>query len=396
MKSWFPVLLLPLLVVACTPTAPESTPQRWYKGNLHTHSFWSDGDDYPEMIMQWYRDHNYQFVGLTDHNILAEGEKWYRMPDASIYQEAFEKYVEAFGEEWVESREDSGRLEVKLKTLAEYRPRFEAPGEFLILQSEEITDAVDGKPIHINATNVQELIEPQGGETVQEAMQRNIDAVLAQREATGQPMFPHINHPNFHYAISLEEMIGLQGERFFEVYNGHPAVNNYGDSAHIGTEAMWDQINLAYAARGQALMYGLATDDSHNYHLMGPDYSNAGRGWVMVQADTLLPNTLVEALEAGAFYASTGVSLSAVERNGNELSLAVEAEPGVSYEIQFIGAKQGAGGTEILSTTSGTEARFLMTEGLVFVRAKVISSRLQENPFEEGDYESAWTQPVQF
>jgi hypothetical protein len=30
------------------------------------------------------------------------------------------------------------------------------------------------------------------------------------------------------------------------------------------------------------------------------------------------------------------------------------------------------------------------------VRAKIISSRLQENPFAAGDWETAWTQPVMF
>ena len=45
---------------------------RWLKGNLHTHSFWSDGDDFPEMIADWYKRHDYHFLGLTDHNVLSE------------------------------------------------------------------------------------------------------------------------------------------------------------------------------------------------------------------------------------------------------------------------------------------------------------------------------------
>src|SRR3954466_5913390 len=49
---------------------------RWYKGNLNTHSFWSDGDDFPEMIADWYKRHDYQFLALTDHNVLSEGERW--------------------------------------------------------------------------------------------------------------------------------------------------------------------------------------------------------------------------------------------------------------------------------------------------------------------------------
>src|SRR5689334_5201721 len=39
---------------------------RWWKGNLHTHSLWSDGDDFPEMIADWYRRHKYHFLSMTD------------------------------------------------------------------------------------------------------------------------------------------------------------------------------------------------------------------------------------------------------------------------------------------------------------------------------------------
>src|SRR3954462_5513797 len=56
--------------------ATAASAQSWYKGNLHTHSYWSDGDDFPEMIMDWYKSHGYQFVALSDHNTLQEGEKW--------------------------------------------------------------------------------------------------------------------------------------------------------------------------------------------------------------------------------------------------------------------------------------------------------------------------------
>jgi hypothetical protein len=51
-------------------------PKGWYKGNLHTHTLWSDGDDYPEMVVNWYKSHGYQFLALSDHNILLAGEKW--------------------------------------------------------------------------------------------------------------------------------------------------------------------------------------------------------------------------------------------------------------------------------------------------------------------------------
>lgn len=387
-------LLLPfvlLFVAACDEQ--ERDERKWYKGNLHTHSYWSDGDEFPEMIMDWYKSHDYDFVALTDHNILAQGEKWIVVRRGRIYEEAFEKYLKKFGEEWVTYKRDTGRVQVRLKTFEEYRTLFEDEN-FLIMQGEEVSDEFNGKPIHLNATNVQKLITPQGGNSVTEVMQGNVDAVLRQREETGVPMFPHINHPNFHFAISARDLINLEGERFFEVYNGHPAVFNYGDSTHPGTEYMWDEINVAYYRKNQPYMYGLATDDTHNYHLFGGDYSNAGRGWVMVRSDSLTPASLIAALERGDFYSTTGVILDNLEVRENAIHVDVKEEAGVKYEIQFIGATGQDQQTRILKRVEGAEASFELRDGYIFVRAKIISDKRKENPFQEGDFETAWTQPV--
>ena len=62
------------------------------------HSYWSDGDEFPEMIMDWYKSHGYNFIALSDHNILADGEKWITVRKSRIY-EGFEKYLEKFGKE---------------------------------------------------------------------------------------------------------------------------------------------------------------------------------------------------------------------------------------------------------------------------------------------------------
>ena len=68
--------LICLLTICIPLLAADSRAAQWFKGNLHTHSFWSDGDDFPEMIAAWYKTNGYQFLALSDHNILLEGEKW--------------------------------------------------------------------------------------------------------------------------------------------------------------------------------------------------------------------------------------------------------------------------------------------------------------------------------
>ena len=44
---------------------------QWYKGNTHTHTINSDGDSTPDDVVRWYREHEYQFLVLTDHNYLT-------------------------------------------------------------------------------------------------------------------------------------------------------------------------------------------------------------------------------------------------------------------------------------------------------------------------------------
>ncbi|MCM4164054.1 MULTISPECIES: PHP domain-containing protein [unclassified Arenibacter] len=391
------LLILPFLIGSCgdsTKNAEEAVAKKWYKGNLHTHSFWSDGDEFPETILDWYKSNDYQFIALSDHNTISMEEKWIQVREDSIYQNSFKSYLETYGEDWVNYKTDSGKVHVKLKTYTEYRDLFEKPGEFLVVHSEEITDRYEDKHVHMNATNIQEKIEPQGGNSISEVMQNNLDAVLKQRKETGIPIMPHINHPNFYYSISLQDMISLKGERFFEVYNGHPTVHNMGDSTHISTEEMWDQINISYIAAKKPLMYGLATDDSHNYHKMGNKWSNSGRGWVMVQSDTLSAPALIEAMEKGDFYSSTGVSLKNLDYDKKNVKVEVEPEAGVNYTITFLGCLKGETEVKELKVVEGTTADFEIKDDILFVRSKITSSKLQENPIEDIKYESAWTQPL--
>ncbi len=388
-------LLIPLIaIVGCSE--PKSSPTKhWFKGNLHTHSYWSDGDEFPEVIMDWYKSNNYHFVALTDHNILAEGEKWKTISNDSIYQKAFKNYLNTYGSDWVEHKQDSlNRTQVKLKTYEEYRPKFEKEGEFLIIQSEEITDGYNGKPVHINATNVKQKIDPQGGNSILEVMQNNLDAVAKHKEEFGKPIIAHINHPNFGYAIGLKDMIALKNEQFFEVYNGHPSVHNTGDHTHMSTEMMWDYINIAYLENNKPIMYGLATDDSHHYHTKGSKWSNAGRGWIMVQADSLNPKSIINAMEEGQFYASTGVALKDLTFQNNKLSVDVKKEENITYKISFIGCKKGKTEPEEFMSVEADKASFELTNDILFVRCKIISSKLHRNPIEDLLYETAWTQPV--
>jgi hypothetical protein len=304
---------------------PASAKIRWYKGNTHTHTLNSDGDSTPDDVVRWYREHGYDFLVLTDHNFLTS------VDGLNAVHGADEK--------------------------------------FLVIRGEEVTDRFENKPLHINGLDLRRKVDPQSGSSVLERLNRTVAAI---RAADG---IPAINHPNYGWAITREELQQVRDTRLFEVYNGHPFVNNLGGGGVPGLEEVWDAI-----LSNGILLYGIAVDDAHTFKQPGnPDVPGPGRGWVAVRAPRLDARVLVEALERGEFYASTGVELLDLQVGADRMHVAVRPVPSSKYRIQFIG-KGGRLLDESL-TPNGTYV-FTGTEG--YVRARVL----------ESNGRMAWVQPV--
>ncbi|MGC6488389.1 MAG: PHP domain-containing protein [Planctomycetota bacterium] len=376
-----------LALVAC-----ESAPPRWYKGNLHTHTLWSDGNHFPEMVVAWYAERDYDFLALTDHNVLADHEKWMQN-DAVVRRggrTALADYRARFGAEWVDERQRDGKLEVRLKRLDEFAPLFE---DLLLIPAEEVTSSFESKPIHINASNVASKVDPQQGESVQEVIRKTMRAVTAHAEANGRPVLAHLNHPNFGWGVTADDIAQVTEERFFEVWNGHPSVNHRGDDARPGTERLWDIANTTRRRDLDApLLYGLGTDDCHNYH--NASGSTPGRGWVMVRARACTPEALLEAIEAGDFYASSGVVLDQVTFDGRTMTIDIAAQGDARYVTEFVGTRRDGEPGEVLARVEGRRPSYTARGDELFVRATVTSSTAADNPVWEGQPRQAWVQPV--
>ncbi len=396
-------------VTARAQEAFGGTP-RWWKGNLHTHSLWSDGNDFPEMIAAWYVEHDYNFLALSDHNTLSAGQKW--MPVEDVERRGgggvVDRYRQKFGEAWVEQRvteknEGEKTNEVRLKPLDEFRALVEQAGSFIMIQGEEISDKAEGKPVHMNATNVSKALKPVGGATVEETIRNNLRLVLEHELQEGRQVLPHLNHPNFGYAVTAEDLARVVEERFFEVYNGHPGVNQLGNDAHLAIEPMWDVVNaIRLFLLAAEPIYGIATDDSHEYH--GRPGSQPGRGWVMVRAAYLTPEHLIRAMKAGEFYASSGVTLSSVvfDESNKTLRLQIEPDPTAEYSTDFI-VLPAADATNVdvtnlpqarlAASVAGLSPAYQLKAGEVYVRAIVRSSLAHVNPSLADQVQQAWVQP---
>lgn len=317
-------VLVLLVALSILPDAAQPA-GRWYKGNTHTHTLNSDGDSTPDQVVQWYRQHGYQFLVLTDHNFLT--------------------------------------------SITALNALHGADEQFLLIRGEEITDKFGDKPLHINGLDVASRVAPQGGTSVTDVLQRNVDAIRAVEGV------PHINHPNFRWAVTADELRRVRNNKLFEIFNGHPQVNNVGGGGVPGMEEAWDSI----LSEG-ILLYGIAVDDAHTFKDPGnPDVAGPGRGWVSVRAPRLEARAILEAMERGDFYASTGVELSEYEATPSSIRIAVKATLFSKYRIQFIGR-----GGRVLSERAEASATYTVKGDEGYVRARVL----------ESNGRVAWAQPM--
>ncbi len=302
---------------------PNTTGMSWYKGNTHAHTVESDGDSSPEYVAQWYKAHGYNFLVISDHNVFTDPAQLSHLTDS----------------------------------------------DFILIPGEELTSGFESLPVHVNGLNLPGLVDPRTGSTMVATIQSNVDAI---REVEG---VPHINHPNFGWAFGAEELAQVENDRLLEIYNGHPSVHNEGGGGFPSLEEIWDML-----LTGGKRIYGIAVDDAHHFQgEFSADRANPGRGWISVRARSLDAVEIMQQLEAGQFYASTGVRLADVVTEEGRLEIHIAPRGNFRYTTTFIGS-----GGRVLSVSTENPAVYILQGRERYVRAKVTDSR--------GD--AAWVQPV--
>jgi hypothetical protein len=340
------ISVAPHLACAQSSVSPAA---RWFRGNTHTHTLASDGNAPAIDVARWYKAHGYAFVVITDHEVVTDVDP--------------------------------------LNTqLAE-------PGKFLVLRGQEITQKVvdpaaqDGRrQAHVVAIGISEPILPVGekgnatGVSMPAVYERNISAVT---RAHG---IAQINHPNFRWSVREADIARAPDSTLYEVWNGHPWVNNLGGRDENGrvapsAEALWDSL----LTHGKPLL-AVATDDAHEYQQAAfedPLATHPGRAWIMVRAESLSAPALMAAIRNGDFYASTGVMLDdyRAARSKIELRIAAPSRPEDvrRYHTEFIGR-----GGKVLADAYGRSASYTMKAGEGYVRARITDSNGLQ----------AWTQAV--
>ncbi len=308
------ILLIGLLaIVAVAAQAAEI----WVKGQLHCHTNASDANVPPQEAMDWYKDHGFNFVILTDH-----------------------------------------------RKVTDVTPLDKDPNDaFILIHGEELDLPGKGRPIHGNALGLTKTVPvPPRLLTPAKSVANLVDYI---RETGAIPM---VNHPNWYFALTHRELLQIEGPYLLEIANmGGPTCYNEGSTVYLQVEQTWDIL----LSEGRTV-YGTATDDVHDYKNFKPGNANPGLGWVVCRVPELTTAAVLDALANGRFYSSTGVELSSYSFDGKTMKISVAPKEGQTFTIRFVG-KYG----RILQETEGLSASYRVTgsrEKNDYIRCKVICS----------------------
>jgi len=367
MKIFVSVLLT--VFVFAGLSKKEKQDYQWFKGNTHCHSTVSDGDNPPHKVVKAYHDQGYNFMLLTDHNILVD-------MDTVLKPENMRKdFIIIPGEEVT----DQKSVHTTAFNISGYVPFSNDPNQETVIEKrrEEIVTALH-TPVKFSKT---------------ELLQMHVDGI----QEKGGICF--LNHPNFSGGLQVDDIYPVENLTHIELYNGHPSVANWGKEGHIPVEAKWDSL----LSRGRVI-YGVAADDMHNLTRDTPKKASLFKGWIMVKSNGLTIEKIHDAVANGDFYASNSVILKTCDMGKKKCKIEVDKDKtqkeitescGVprmdktgseGYTIEFIG-KGGA----VLKSVKGLKGTYKPKAKDNYVRARITHCTKTDEGFAKL---FAWTQPV--
>ena len=274
----------------------------WLKGNLHCHSTTSDGALSPEVLAEGFAGKGYDFLAITDHDI-------------------YKSYDEISNDKilLIPGVEVTGAVTE------------DKNGHFCVLQKGKISDFEQGERFQVDTR-----------EKLLDFLENHHDNYLIT-----------LNHP-YWSLLECEEVIDLPHLTALEIYNHATQMGTFvGESAHF-----WNTL----LRKGKS-MWGIAADDNHNKVKQIPGWpfdcvvSDVFGGWVCVKAKDRSREAIMEALESGSFYASTGPKITDfyVEGDTFHVSCSPCQRIVVSGDRGYFKRSLGFGVTEFTGRLNGKE-----------------------------------------
>lgn len=267
-----------------------SKKEHQWKANLHCHSNLSDGRLSPEQLVQAYKDRGYQILAITDHEAPYDHSRF--SCDDFLMLTGYEAYIRPSAQ----CKLDNFGPEIHLNLFAKdprnltyigYDPNF---CKYLPeMYAESLPKSRDLGRRRYDPAYIQSFIDT----------------------AVENGYLVSYNHPCWSMERA-EDILNLNNCFSMEVFNtGSMKINGYEENM-----ALYD----ALLRRGR-FWYLHGADDNHNVVPLD-DYLNDSFGsWTMVIAPELTYRAVIEALEKGRFYATTGPEIYDLKISGDVATL---------------------------------------------------------------------------
>ena len=286
--------------------------KNYYKANLHCHTRRSDGRATPKTVKEEYKKRGYAAVAFTDHEHLINSG------DLSD-----EDFVAITGVE----------LGISGEKIDTFSPLPSAKQLHINLYAKDpdctVTPFYSEKSDWYKFDNVRHLVTPT------EPMTRIHTAECINRlvkRAHELGFLVSYNHPTW----SLEtanDYLSYEDFDFVEVHNTGCVKSGYSNEEYAFDNMM----------KAGKRTYCVATDDNHNAYGFDEPKTDSFGGWVMIAADKLGYRQLMDSLEAGDFYASTGPEIYSIvlDDSGEEGVIKVECSPAKAVYLITQGRRNG-------------------------------------------------------
>jgi hypothetical protein len=233
------------------------------------------------------------------------------------------------------------------------------PDDMLVLNGIEI-DGKDEKGHYYHVVALGDFQQMQLSEDLDSSIERLV----------GQDAYLILAHP--YWSGNRMEDVRRYPFHAVEIYN-HVAAWLNGKSLAL---PYWDD-----TLRYRDDLFGISADDAH----LLPQHPGWNGGWIMVQADGLTTSSILKALRAGTFYATTGPSFYRIQTEGNKITCHTSLiKQAWLVGEGYFGARSVAADGSLFSDFS-----FTIEAGTQLARSSYV--RLE---IEDAQGKRAWTNPL--
>lgn len=254
----------------------------FYKANLHCHTTLSDGNMTPEQVKEWYMAAGYSVVAFTDHDIFLPHPEL--CSDDFVALNGFEAEIDDEGKPWPETKS----CHICFVALDEH------------IQNHPLWHRTEY--LYGNAPKYRDLVR--FDETRPDFVREHTPECISEMMRIGREdgFFVTFNHPRWSME-DYNDYIHYDNMHAMEIFNSGCCTMGY-----------WEYNGVVYdeMLRSGKRIFCLATDDNHAY-------KETFGGYVMIKAKELSYSAIANALKAGDFYASTGLEISELYVENNEV-----------------------------------------------------------------------------